>query len=114
MVTFFNLKRIIIHKPKHKTMITKKEFKSSVNSQTYTGWNGHRIKINAFFFDYKQGENFRGYKFMVSANVKNLKKSELLDIFYTWITEQISQVPWYVKYKFANTDKDRFKISLSM
>jgi hypothetical protein len=102
--------------------MTKKEFKSMVTDQTYTGWNGKRVKINAFFFDWKTGEYkenginkyFGGYKFMVAANNKDISKSELLDKLYQWVNNQVIELPYYVKKRFAVTDKERFKISLSM
>lgn len=94
-------------------MITFKNFKELCNDQTYTGWNGHKIRINAFFFDYMSGDNFRGYKYMVSANVKDCNKTELLKEFYAWVINE-KNIPWYINYKFAKTDEDRFKISLSI
>lgn len=99
--------------------ISKTEFKKICLDQTYTGWNGRRIRVNAFFFGYKQGTTpegryFGGYQFMVSTNVENYKKDELLDIFYQWVTGQISHPNYYVKYKYAETDEQRFKIPLSM
>ena len=88
-------------------------------NQTYTGWNGHRIRINAFFFDFKQGTTadgkyFGGYKFMVSTDIKNYKKAELLDFFYQWVTEKIPQPNYYIKYKYAETDEKRFKVPIGL
>lgn len=97
--------------------MTKKKFKSECREQTFTGWDGHRIKINAFYFDFKQGEinnkYFGGYKFMVYANVKNCKKSELLDWLYRWVVKE-ETLPPYVLYKYATTDEQRFKLHLSI
>ena len=76
--------------------MTKKKFKAECNEQTYTGWNGKRIRINAFFFGYLQGEDistgktFRGYKYMVSGNVKDLNKAELLEAMYQWVENQVN------------------------
>jgi hypothetical protein len=99
--------------------MTKKEFKERCTDQTYTGWNGHRIRINAFFFDWKSGETadgkyFGGYKYMVSTNVKNLSKVELFNYLYLWVTEQIANLPWYINYQYAENDTNRFKIPLSL
>ena len=97
--------------------MTKKVFKSECREQTFTGWNGHRIRINAFYFDFKQGEingkYFGGYKFMVYADVKNITKAELLDWFYRWVINEEQLLP-EIQYKYASTDAERFKISLSI
>jgi len=99
--------------------MTKKEFKAGCNEQTYTGWNGHKIRINAFFFGWLSGEDmatgkrFAGYKYMVSTNVKNISKAKLFDLFYKWV-ENGENLPYYVDYKFAQFDIDRFKVSLSI
>jgi len=98
--------------------MTKNEFKKSCIDQTYTGWDGHKIKINAFYFDYKEGEDiatgryFRGYKYQVASNVKNITKAKLFDLFYKWV-ENSENLPYYVDYKYAFFDIDRFKISLT-
>lgn len=99
--------------------MTKSDFKDRCNDQTYTGWNGHRVRVNAFFFDWKQGTTadgkyFGGYKYMVSTNVKNLSKAKLFDYFYQWITEKITQLPYYINYRYAENDTDRFKVPLSL
>lgn len=98
---------------------TKKKFKADCNEQTYTGWNGKKIRINAFFFDWKSGEDkaigrsFAGYKYMVSSNVMNISKAKLFDLFYKWV-ENGEDLPYYVDYKYAINDIDRFKVPLSI
>ena len=99
--------------------MTKKEFKTECSEQTYVGWNGKRIRINAFFYGWRSGEDmatgksFAGYQYMVSSNVKNLSKAELFKVFYEWVVNQ-AELPWYVNYKYAQFDTDRFKVSLSI
>lgn len=99
--------------------MNKKQFKAEVTDQTYVGFNGKKVKINAFFFGYAQGEDistgktFRGYKYMVSGNVKDLNKAELLDAMYAWI-ENGTNLPWFINYKYAATDAQRFRVSLSL
>lgn len=96
--------------------MTKKELKNNCHSTVYTG-GGNRI--NAFFFDWQKGDIpntnkiFVGYKYMVYANVRDLNKKDLFDIFYKWIMGW-ETLPWYVKYKLAKTDEERFKVSLSL
>jgi len=99
--------------------MTKKEFKEFVRDQTYTGWNGHRIRINAFFFDWKTGSTadnkyFGGYKFRVSANAKLMSKKDLFELLYKLVNNIVVEVPWFVTYRFAATDEQRFKIPLSL
>jgi len=99
--------------------MTKKDFKEMVSDHTYTGWNGHKVRINALFFDFKQGTTedgkyFGGYKYMVNSNVKNISKAELYNYLYQWVTEKIVHLPWYINYKYAETDEKRFKPGLSL
>ena len=99
--------------------MTKKQFKSLVRDMVYSGWNGKRIRINAFFYGWKSGEDistgrrFAGYQYMISTNVKNVSKASLFDLFYKWV-EKGENLPYYVDYKFAQLDADRFKVSLSI
>jgi hypothetical protein len=99
--------------------MNKKQFKAECTDQTYVGFQGHKVKINAFFFGYAQGEDistgktFRGFKYMVSGNIKDLNKAELLEAMYQWVENQVN-LPWYVNYKFAATDAERFRVPLSL
>jgi hypothetical protein len=91
--------------------MTKSDFKKECYTTIYKG---NRIKINAIFFDWKQNNNkesFQGYKYMVKSNVLNCSKKELFDIMYNWVNNEV-QPPYYVLYKYAITDKERFKIPL--
>ena len=102
--------------------ITKKEFKENCRHEVYTGWNGHRTRKNAFFYDWKSGETsegkyFTGYKYMMAANVKEMSKAELFKLFYQWVNNQIDnyEIPWNkIKFSLATNDEQRFKVSLSM
>jgi hypothetical protein len=99
--------------------MNKKQFKAECTDQTYTGYNGNKLKINAFFFGYAQGEDvstgktFRGFKYMVSGNIKDLNKAELLEAMYQWVENQVN-LPWYINYKFAASDAERFRVPLSL
>ena len=104
--------------------MTKSSFKKECFSNTYTGYNGNKIRINAFYFDWKQfipvdrkdiNESFQGYKFMGYADTRNCSKKELFDAFYDWInSEGKINLPPYILYKYAATDKERFKVKLSI
>ena len=94
-------------------MITKKDFKTKCSFHEY---GRGKNKINAIYFDWHTSHEggFSGYKYMVSATVADCKKDELLQAMYNWINGLILQVPWYINYKYAATDKDRFKVQLTM
>jgi len=89
--------------------MTKKEFKAECSFHEY---GRGKKKRNAIYFGWKSDDQGRGFKYMVKTSVENAKKAELFDVLYTWVTEKIVAVPWYVEYKFAPEDKDRFKVSL--
>ena len=98
--------------------MTRKAFKEQCSFHEYTGYNGGRIKINAIFFDFKQGTTddgkfFAGYKYMVYSNVRNITKKDLLSRFYEWVIEQV-HLAHYIDCKYAETDLERFKPGLSL
>lgn len=85
--------------------MTKKEFKSQCSFHEYgKGQN----KRNAIYFD----RGRFGFKFMVKANVYFIKKQELFNMFYDWVSGKIQQPDHYVHYRYAETDEQRFKVSL--
>lgn len=92
--------------------MTKKSFIQEVDCHNYGS------KKTALFYDWKsgdfnKGEHYRGFKFMVWANKGYATKKELMDILYQWVNSTISQPPYYVGYKFADTDNDRFKVPVA-
>ena len=94
--------------------ISKKEF---IQRCSFHEYGRGRNKRNAIYYDYRQGtdENgnlFSGFRFMVKAVSCDAGKKELTNILYDKVTEKIEQVPWYVNYRYAKEDKDRFKVSL--
>jgi endonuclease I len=89
--------------------MTKKEFNSLCSHHCYTGWNGHKLKTNAIFFDHKSN----GYKFMVKARIENHTKAELIKILYDWVFNDANP-DWKTEYRFAETDENRFKVPLSI
>jgi len=92
--------------------MTKKEFKELCSFYEY---GRGKKKRNAIYFDWKTDFsnkiNVVGFKFMVKARVENCKKAELFNVLYDWITKEV-QVPWYVEYKYASTEQDRFKVPM--
>ena len=86
--------------------MTKKDFKEKCDVHEYG--RGYK-KRNAIYFDWQDTSNGRGFKFMVKAPITNAKRVELYKILYDWVTKAI-QPPYYVEYKYAETDQQRFKV----
>ena len=86
------------------TKISKKEFKERCSFHEYgRGYN----KRNAIYYDYTKD----GFKYMVKADVTNCKKAELFNVLYNWVVKE--EIPdWWVVYRYAHTDNDRFKVAL--
>jgi hypothetical protein len=89
--------------------MTKKAFKELCSFHEYTGYNGHRIKHNVIYFDHTE----KGFKYAVALDIKNGNKAELFEALYNWVTKEVQPV-WYIRYKYAETDEKRFKVSLSL
>ena len=89
--------------------ITKKDFKEQCNFQVFTG---RGIRINAIYFDYKSDDFGRGYKYAAASGTENYTKAELLNEFYDWVIKGV-HMNYYVYSRFAQYDKQRFKLSLS-
>jgi len=96
--------------------MTKKEFKEKCRFELYT--NGRKSsRVNAIYYDWKsepQGETYIvGFKYMVYANVENCSKADLFKAFHNWVIKE-EHLPWYINYKYAETDSQRFKVPLSI
>ena len=89
--------------------MNKTEFKKKVRFEIYCRTYPNRTRINALFFD----QTSNGFKYMVACEHKTLTKKKLLDVFYNWIVKE-ENPPYFVHYKYAILDQDRFKISLSL
>jgi hypothetical protein len=93
--------------------MTKKEFKEKCRFDLYSGVGYNRTKTNAIFFDWQETEQGRGFKFGVAANRTNCSKADLFKHLYDWVEKEIS-LPYYVRYKLAETDAQRFKTPISL
>lgn len=94
--------------------MTKKQFKILVSFSRYTcGGDVH----NAFFFDWsdKDIEEGVGFKYGVVCRLDtdHCNKTELLNHFYNWVFNSIP-LPYYIRYKYAAKDCDRFKTPISL
>jgi hypothetical protein len=94
--------------------MTKKLFKELCNFQVFTGVSK---RVNAIYYDWKSepnGETYIvGYKYMAYADVKNCSKADLFKAFHNWVIKE-QPLPWYINYKYAATDPERFKVPLSI
>ena len=90
--------------------MTKKEFKEKTHSHVYSG---NRTKTNVLFFDWQETNNGRGFKYGVASDVDNCCKKDLFNHLFDWVVNNI-EPPYFVRYKYAMTDRQRFKTPLSL
>ena len=88
--------------------MSKKSFKEMCSFHEY---GKGKTKRNAIYFDWKENDEGRGFKYMVKARVENATKKELFDVLYDWVANEV-QPPWYVEYRYAHVDEKRFKVSI--
>lgn len=84
--------------------MTKKEFKSNCSVHIYR--NGKMI-LNAIY--YHRGKY--GFKYAVKAYTCDAPKVELYDVLYNWVFNDVVP-PWYVTYKYAQTENEEFKVNV--
>ena len=90
--------------------MTKKAFKEMCSFHCYgKGQN----KRNAIYYGWaSEGHKYAGFQYMVKASVERCSKAELFNALYDWVNGGILVVPYYVQYRYAQTDAERFKVSL--
>lgn len=92
--------------------VTKKEFKERCDFHVYKGTRGGKsVKTNAIYFDHQFTDNGNGFKYAVA--MEGGTKKELFDALYDWVCEAIA-LPYYIRYRVAVNDKDRFKVAISL
>jgi hypothetical protein len=91
--------------------MTKKEFKELTSYHKYTG-RPRENNVNALFFDWKETEEGRGYKYCVYARACNATKAELENALFDIVTNQVDDTPWYIQLVAAPTDRQRFKVPI--
>lgn len=85
--------------------MSKKEFKERCSFHVYG--KGQR-KINAIYYDWRS----TGFKYVVKGHIRGIKLNELFNVLYNWVIKD-EIPPYYVHYKFAETDENRFKVNLT-
>lgn len=100
-----------VHEITERLNMTKKEFKEYCSFHVY---GNRRRKLNAIYFGWQSDpeNNAVGYKYMVKATTDWCSKKELFNALYDWITKE-KQPDWYIDYRYAMNEQDRFKVKLS-
>jgi len=90
--------------------MTQKEFKERCSFHQY---GRGQSKKNAIFFDWKSDyeKGVVGFKFMVKTSIQNATRAELFKNLWNWVTQGI-EPPWWVEYRYADTDEKRFKVPI--
>lgn len=91
--------------------MTKKDFKEKCSFHEY---GKGKKKRNAIYYDWSDDyeNNSLGFKYMVKTSVENSSKAELFNELYDWVNGKILKPSWWVTYRFAETDNNRFKVSI--
>ena len=92
--------------------MTKKEFKELTSDHKYTG-RPRENNVNALFFDWKETEEGRGYKYCVYARALNATKADLEKTLHDFIEGRIQDTDWWIQLVVAQTDEQRFKVPIS-
>lgn len=91
-------------------LMTKKQFKEQCNTDHVYGRGAKRI--NAIYFDWKETDQGRGFKYAVATRAVNYTKAELLNTMYDWVVNGI-HLPFHVFSRFGQYDNQRFKVPIS-
>ena len=91
--------------------MTKKDFKERIDFHRYTS-RQREGNINAIFFDWRDGEGFRGFKYCIYARAINATKLDLTNMLYDFICGKIEDVEWYIQLVVAFKDQQRFKVPI--
>jgi len=100
--------KTVVEKPVKK--MSKKALKELASHHLYKGYG---VRTNVFYFDWLETSKRRGFKYAVASDTENTTKAELFDVLYNWVVNEV-QPPYYVRYKFAETDEKRFKVGISL
>lgn len=90
--------------------MTKKKFKEQCDLTHVYGRGKNRI--NAIYFDWKESDTDRGFKYAVASSVENCTKAELFNHLYNWVVNGV-YLPFYIFSKFAQYDNQRFKTPIT-
>lgn len=90
--------------------LSKKEFKDGCNEHVY---GKGQTKRNAIYYGemLDNDGNWRGFQYMIKAQVCQCKLQELRNMLYLWVTGETDR-PFCVETKYANTIEEAFKVSI--
>jgi len=89
--------------------MTKKDFIEACDYHKYG--NRNEYGMIALFFDWKGGENFRGFKYCVYARALKSNKKELINALYDLVFND-KDTDWWINCRVAVTDEERFKVPI--
>jgi hypothetical protein len=89
--------------------MTKKDFNAKADYHSYGKY------LHAIFFDWQETNDGRGFKYMIKCRKNLMTKKDLMNVLYEWaIKDNKDAFSYFVGYKFAQTDADRFKVPVAM
>ena len=90
--------------------MTQKQFKEGCDFGHVYGRGAKRI--NSIYYDWKDNEFGRGFKFAVATSVENCTKAELFNHLYNWVINGV-YLSYYIYSRAATYDSQRFKPQVS-
>jgi hypothetical protein len=98
--------------------ITKKAFRERCSFHTYKATSPPYRNTKVIYYDWQSfghtdNERHTGFKYAVREERQPMKAKELFDVLYEWVVNEV-ELPYYVGYQYAATDKERFKVPLSL
>ena len=94
-----------------RTMVSKKSFKELCDLRHVYGKG--KDKTNAIYFGWKSTDVGIGFKYAVAMHIENGTKTQLFEYMYQWVCNSVA-LPYFVRYKCAVNDEDRFKVGLNL
>ena len=88
--------------------MTKKDFIEMTDYHYYRG-SSKENSLVALFFDWKQNDEGRGYKYCVFARATNSNKKELINALYDVVIND-KDTDWWIQCIVAPEDKYRFRV----
>ena len=93
-----------------------KSFKRHIEvTNGYSKYVGLQDSTHVIFFDWLRDDSnkIEGFKYAVACDITQATKAEVLNAMYNWIFKDIN-LDFYIRYKYAITNNDRFKKPLSL
>lgn len=98
--------------PSDYSSMTKKEYREKMDVHKY-GRSGIVVYFDWKTSEYKAPMYFNGYKYMIKASTENATQKMVIEAAYDLIVKN-EPVPYFMESYVAPTDKDRFKVPISL